>query len=69
LYLVGVVEGVVHEASDERRFADRLFAEKDQLELSKRIVERISGRCHLSIGSDLVWIYFFYRLFIASWSF
>lgn len=45
-HLVGVVERVVHETRNEGRLADRLLAEKDELELSQGIVERVSGCRH-----------------------
>ena len=38
-YLVRSVERVVHESRDEGRFAHRLLAEEDELELFKRVAE------------------------------
>ena len=43
--LVGVVEGVVHEAGDEGGLAHGLLAQEDQLELAEGIAE-IAGRRH-----------------------
>ena len=42
--LVRVVEGVVHEARDERGLPHRLLAQEHQLELSQRVAKVAGGR-------------------------
>ena len=42
--LICVVEGVVHEARDERGLAHRLLAQEHQLELPQRVAEVPGGR-------------------------
>ena len=51
--LICVVEGVVHEARDERRLAHRLLAQEHQLELPQRVAEVPGGRhgCRRSMHS------------------
>lgn len=46
--LVSVVEGVVHEARDERRLAHRLLAQEHQLELPQR-VSKVAGGRHVAL--------------------
>ena len=50
--LVRVVEGVVHEARDERRLPHRLLAQEHQLELSQRVAE-VAGRRHGEVAALL----------------
>ena len=52
--LVGVVERVVHEPGDEGRLADGLLAQEHELELSERVVERISCGGHRGEGLSVV---------------
>ena len=44
IHLVSVVKRVVHEPGDERGFAHRLLAEKNQFKLSQRVTEVTRGR-------------------------
>ena len=53
IHLVSVVKRVVHEPGDERGFAHRLLAEKNQFKLSQRVTEVTRGR-------HSEWLFIFY---------